>query len=213
MKIVSITLARGGSKEIKNKNLISLGGVPLLYYQVSACLGVESISESYVSSDDENILRYAKELGALPILRPPHMATDISSPEEALMHFCEEVDFDVLVFAQTTSPLTLSSDISKGVDMYEGGNYDSIFSVTKEHWIPRWNPDLTPVDWDPKNRPRRQDMTSTFIENGAFYITSRTFLEQNRNRYGGNIGIVELPLCRSFQVDTYDDIALIERLL
>jgi CMP-N-acetylneuraminic acid synthetase len=32
-------------------------------------------------------------------------------------------------------------------------------------------------------------------------------------RYGGNIGYIEMPLERSFQIDTLDDLQLIKKLL
>ena len=33
--------------------------------------------------------------------------------------------------------------------------------------------DLKPLNWSPDNRPRRQDVSEQYIENGAFYITTK----------------------------------------
>jgi len=213
MKIVSITLARGGSKEIKNKNLVMLGGKPLLFYQVRNCIDNQDISEVYVSSDSERILDYSEKIGAKKILRPDDISGDTATAESALHHLCKLVDFDVLVFAQTTSPLTDMEDIRRGIEKYKTGKYDSIFSVNKEHWIPRWTKDLTPLAWEPKNRPRRQDIDEMYVENGAFYITSRESLLKTGIRNGGRIGVVEMPLIRSFQIDSKDDLELAEKII
>ena len=91
--------------------------------------------------------------------------------------------------------------------------YDSVFSAYKEHWQPRWTNSNKPYKWDIKNRPRRQDVESTYVENGAFYINSRNSILKNKLRYYGNIGIIEMPLYESFQVDEPNDLVLINKLL
>jgi N-acylneuraminate cytidylyltransferase len=58
----------------------------------------------------------------------------------------------------------------------------------------------------------RQDKSETFIENGAFYITTRKQLLDSKLRYSGKIGVVEMPLSRSFQIDTMEDLELIRSL-
>jgi CMP-N-acetylneuraminic acid synthetase len=59
----------------------------------------------------------------------------------------------------------------------------------------------------------RQDRAGRWVENGAIYIVKRDLLIANRIRYGGQIGIVEMPMHRSFQVDTMDDLELIKKCL
>ena len=93
------------------------------------------------------------------------------------------------------------------------GYYDSVFSVCKEHWIPRWTLDVKPIDWNTKHRPRRQTIEPKYVENGAFYITTRKNLLDSGLRYSGNIGVVEMPFSRSLQVDTMDELKVIEALL
>ena len=116
-----------------------------------------------------------------------------------------------MVFIQPTSPLLKSIDINKGLELMS--RYDSILSVTREHWIPKWSMDMNPIDWEIDNRPMRQDKEETFLENGAFYITKRKNLLQSKLRYSGKIGFVEMPLSRSFQIDTLDDLNLINTII
>ena len=71
---------------------------------------------------------------------------------------------------------------------------------------PAWNGTL-------KNRPMRQEMDLRYVETGAFYITTRKNLLESKLRFSGKIGFVKIPLKRSFQVDTLDDLDLIESLL
>lgn len=212
MKIVSLTLARGGSKGVPRKNLVLLQGRPLIHYVIEASKA-SRVDQTWVSTEDKEIAAVSLSLGASVINRPDHLATDTSKCEESLLHFAENVDFDIIVFIQTTSPLVTSEDINKGIDLLQTGKYDSVFSVTEEHWVPKWTQNMTPINWDHFKRPRRQEMETTFIENGAFYITTKNFLLKHKNRYGGNIGYVEIPLSRSFQVDSLEELELIGKLL
>jgi N-acylneuraminate cytidylyltransferase len=214
MKIISLILARGGSKGIPEKNIINLKGYPLIKYVIDASLQ-SNVHETWVSTDSKKIKLVAQSHGSQVVDRPSEFSTDISSSEEAILHFCTLVQFDILVFIQPTSPLLLSQDIDKGLSLLlnSDSNYDSIFSVYKEHWIPRWTLDCKPKNWDLMNRPRRQDKKEVYVENGALYISTKKQILNSKLRYSGNIGCIEMPLQRSFQVDTYEDLKLIDKLL
>lgn len=216
LKIVSISLARGGSKGVPRKNIADICGNPLVYYVLDAAKNSKYITERYVSTEDLEIKKVVESLGAKVIDRPVHLATDDAKCEDALMHFAEKVDFDILCFIQTTSPLVLSSDIDKGIEKIINEEYNSVFSTTVETWVPKWvhaGDFVKPVNWTPKKRPRRQQMPELLIENGAFYITTREQLMKNKLRYSGKIGSVEMPLKRSFQIDTPDELELIRSII
>ena len=91
--------------------------------------------------------------------------------------------------------------------------YDSVFSSYREHWIPRWTLDSKPIDWDIYDRPRRQDVDESYVENGSFYITTKENLLRSNLRYSGKIGVVEMPLGESFQIDTMEDLNFIKKII
>ena len=210
MKLISLILARGGSKGIPGKNIKNINGTSLLCYAASACKK-SNASETWVSTDSMDIISIAKKNRINTIVRPEEISQDDSKSEEALLHFAQHIDFDILVFVQPTSPLITSEDINRGLDMMN--EYDSVFSAYREHWVPRWSLETSPLGWDINNRPMRQDKEEVWVENGAFYITTREQLLNNKLRYGGRVGVVEMPLSRSFQIDTYEDLNLINKIL
>ena len=212
MKIVSIILARGGSKGIPDKNIIKLNHKPLIYYTINASQQ-SKVCETWVSTDSKKISLIAEKYGAKIINRPKEFATDTSSSEEALKHFSQEVNFDIMVFIQPTSPLLDASYINRGIDLIVSNHYDSVFSAYLEHWIPRWSLDVNPINWDISDRPRRQDVSEQYVENGAFYITTKEQFLSSGIRYGGKTGIVEMPFKKSLQVDNYEDLEVIKKLL
>jgi len=208
MKKIALILARGGSKGIPNKNLQLLGGVPLIGYAINSAKYSE-VDEVWVSTDSTYIKTISKSLGAKVIDRPDKFATDTSPSEEALLHFAENIDFDLLIFIQPTSPLLKPSHINEGIMMME--NYDSVLSAYKEHWLPRWTLNSVPYNFENNKRSRRQDHDELFVENGAFYITTKNNLLNSKLRVSGAIGIYEMPLEDSFQIDTWDDLKMVEK--
>ena len=212
MKIVSLIPARGGSKEIPNKNIINVNGKPLLSYSIDASLN-SRVDETWVSSDSKEIGKVAEKYGARFITRDKELANDIIMPDATLVDFKYRVDFDIMVFIQPTSPMIKSEYINQGIDKLLSENLHSVFSVTKEHWLPRWNERVEPIEWEIDNRPRRQDKEASYIENGMFYITRKNILTQNKLRYGGKMGFIEIPLYDSFQVDSQEDLELIRKII
>jgi N-acylneuraminate cytidylyltransferase len=210
MKTVALILARGGSKGIPNKNLQLLGGLPLIEYTINAAK-YSNVDEVWVSTDSVYIKTICKSLGANVIDRPDNLAKDTSPSEEALLHFAENEEFDTLVFIQPTSPLLRPAHINSGIDMMK--EYDSVFSAYKEHWLPRWNLDVSPSNFNNNERPRRQDREDVYVENGAFYITTKKNLLDFQVRVSGKIGVYEMTFQDSFQVDTWEDLKLLEKLV
>lgn len=210
MKVVSLILARGGSKGIPGKNIKTLAGKPLISYSINESLK-SNVNETWVSSDCSEILKVSESYGAQTIKRPDYLSTDLCKSDLALLHFADNIDFDILVFLQPTSPLLSYEDINKG--LLKMNKYDSVFTVYKKHWIPEWDSNIQPINWDINNRPMRQEVDYTYVENGAMYITSRPNLIQNKLRYGNNIGILEMPSNRSLQIDDIEDFNLIENII
>ncbi|MAG26289.1 acylneuraminate cytidylyltransferase [Candidatus Pacearchaeota archaeon] len=215
-KVCSLILARGGSKGILGKNIVNLNGKELVGYSIEASLASD-VDETWVSTDNELISKISKAYGAKVIDRPSELAEDTSKSEEALLHFADNIDFDILVFIQPTSPMILPEDINKAIKLVRPqGKFDSAFTVTKEHWVPRWTAscnEVKPIEWNVSDRPRRQDRDSTYVENGMLYVTTNNQLKDSKIRYGGSIGVVEIPIHRSFQIDSMEDLELIKRIM
>ena len=106
----------------------------------------------YVSTDSKQIAMISEKYGAKVIKRPKDISTDTSSSEEALSHFCKNVNFDIMIFIHV-SPLLLAEDLIKGISIIKSGKATSVFSVYKEHWIPRWSLNIKPINWNPQFSP------------------------------------------------------------
>lgn len=214
MNSVSLIPLRGGSKSIPKKNIKPLGGKPLSAWTLEAASCCAAINTVYVSTDSEEIADVVQGLGlgVHIIMRPAEYATDEASTEAVMLHFMSQVDFDVLVTIQSTSPLLTTHDLDKALVQFQDQQLDSMLSAvrTKRFF---WHDDATPINYEPMHRPRRQDFRGTLMENGAFYITKRDILQRYQCRLGGNLGIYEMNESTAVEIDEPEDWERVERLL
>ena len=138
MRVLAITVARGGSKGIPHKNLIDLCGKPLLQYTIDLAKDCEFIDRYIVSTDDIEILKYCQSKGVdVPFLRPAYLATDEATSVDALIHavhFCENQDeckYDYIIELMATNPLKNKDDVEKCLIKLKNTSADSVIGVTK----------------------------------------------------------------------------------
>lgn len=211
-----IILARGGSKGITGKNIINFLGKPLLAWTIEQCKSAADISSIWVSSDDEHILNIAKKYGAKTIKRPENISGDLATSESAWLHAINylnenDIEVDAILAPQVTSPLRETSDIDDAIQKFIMGNYDSMFSASLADDLFFWEnslDSLMSVNYDYKNRKRRQDFKMQIIENGSFYIFKSEILKKNKNRMGGKIGYSEMAFWKMFEIDNNDDLRM-----
>ena len=97
--------------------------------------------------------------------------------------------------------------------MMMSGEYDSVFTANKKHWLSMWDIDINPIDWEIHKRPRRQDKEEFYEEIGMYYITSKKRLLETGIRYSGKIGVVNIPSYDSLQIDSKEGLQFAERIL
>jgi N-acylneuraminate cytidylyltransferase len=213
MKNVAFIPARGGSKGIKNKNIRELKGKPLLYWTVKACVEADSVEMVFVSTDSDEIKNAVNSFGfdkVHVVTRSAQSASDNATSESALLEFCENHEFEKVIFLQATSPLTKSFDIDGAFDKMETEGSDSIIAAIKNHQF-LWSTDGKPLNYDPNNRPRRQDWDGYYIENGAFYISKRGAILKSKCRISGKIDFWEMDSKTFFELDEESDWLTIEK--
>ncbi len=220
-QILALIPARGGSKGIPGKNLVPLGGKPLLVHTLEQARNTPGISRVVVSTDDEDIARCALSHGAEVVRRPAELASDTATSEAALLHTLEtlreEEDYrpDLVVFLQATSPLRRERDIHQAIATLEAEGADALFSAGPAHGFV-WRQHgggLEALSYDPGRRPRRQDTGEDLLENGSIYVFKPWVLQRFDNRLGGKIAVYRMDPLHSFQIDEPADLELFERLL
>src|SRR3990167_8107255 len=113
-KVLAVITARGGSKGLPRKNILEVGGRPMLAWSVDAAEKSSLLDRTILSSDDDEIIRVGREWGCdVPFKRPLELAHDETSTEHALIHALDHLEetYDYIVLLQPTSPLREAQDI------------------------------------------------------------------------------------------------------
>lgn len=121
---VGLLLVKQNSKRLKNKNTLPINGKPMWQVNTEKCL--EIFDKTYISSDSDEILKQAEDLGAIPIKRGEELCGDTPNIT-VYKHALEEIECtyfdtpDAIVAVQANSP-TIDKDIINRVkDRVEGG--------------------------------------------------------------------------------------------
>ena len=221
-KILALIPARGGSKGIKNKNIINLCGKPLIQYTIDAAKGSKYIDDVVVSTDSETIADIARKCGAeVPFLRPAELSSDTSKSIDVVIHavsFLKDLhrEYDCLVFLQPTQPLRTVEDIDKAIETFYNNGRLSLVSVCEVEN----HPILMRTIEDGKLKPllkcgssvRRQDMPKYYCVNGCIYINSTFELDCDLSQ-NDNIVPFIMNQSHSVDIDEMSDLEMAEYLL
>jgi CMP-N,N'-diacetyllegionaminic acid synthase len=225
--ILGIITARGDSKGIPRKNLISLLGKPLIYYTIHAAQQSKRLTRTVLSSEDREIISLAKQFGIdVPFTRPLHLAGDEISSVAVVSHavkFIEAMEkktYDYISLLQPTAPLRTDYDIDTAIELLENSDADSVVSVTR---VEEPHPmkmmivndgflrPFTPDHWH--ERLRRQELDPVYRLNGAVYcVRTQVLLEQN-SLWGKTTLAYIMPPERSINIDNQIDLMLAELIL
>lgn len=204
--IIAFVPIRSGSKSIKDKNIRNFYGKPLVYHVLNALNNASLINEIYVAIDSiayENIIKNF-ELPKVKIYhRNQENASDNASSESVMIEFINSLNIpgdNYIMLVQATSPFTNSNDFDNAINHFFNSGKDSLIScvLTKRFF---WNKYGMSLNYDFKNRPRRQDFEGIYMENGAFYINKVSNVLRDKNRLSGNITIYEMPEYTGLELD------------
>ena len=182
-KTIAIIPARGGSKRLKDKNILSLGGIPLIAHSILyAQKNKTIIDEIYVSTDDEMIKKFSLQYGAKVIERPESLSGDFEPTVSALKHVLESIADEVenVVLFQATNPLRSENLLKDAFVTYQNGNYDSLFSVSRNHKkLGKINANKF-IPFNYEIGQRSQDLEPLYFENGLLYISKSKLILDNK---------------------------------
>lgn len=158
--IVAVIPARGGSKRLPRKNVLSFAGRPLLAWSIAAAKAAPSLSGAWVSTDDDEIAAISLEHGANVIRRPSSLARDDTPTSDVICHALtairgEGFNADAVMTLQPTNPLRPVDFIETAIQKFWSQPCDSLVSVSQ--------------------RP----LKTGYINNG-YYVPSYSFGQQSR---------------------------------
>lgn len=213
MTALAFIPARGGSKGLPRKNLMTVGGRSLIQRAVEVALTIETITDIVVSSDDDQILDEGLRCGASVDRRPSVLASDESTTLATLREFlCRNEDVATVVLLQPTSPLREAAEVRTCLDSFDG--QATVTTVTRTRHPPEWlysleaSGRLTPLLADSAQPDRRQDSKAAYHLTGAVYVASADRIRAGLGLIDAEVVGIEVAAARSIDVDSEMDLIL-----
>lgn len=186
-----VVTARAGSKGIPNKNLIDIGGNPLIFYTLdvaSKLLDQGIVKDVILSTDSESIIDYAKEFENIIVdIRPMHLAQDDSKSIDVIIDLLKRnrvngKSWDFVVLLQPTSPLRTFDNVNQAINVFISLNANSLISgyldqdsiYNKLYEVD--GPQGIPISVTHNSGLPRKSLSNHFVRNAAIYITSSEYL-------------------------------------
>lgn len=133
-RVVAIIPARGGSKRLPRKNIVTVWGKPMLYWSIRACQRSKYIDEVFVSTEDKEVAELATKFGSNAISRPATLATDHVFKQDVIVHAAESLSEpkpELLISLQANSPEICAGDLDAALEKLVQFDRSEIFSVDK----------------------------------------------------------------------------------
>lgn len=220
-RYLAVIPARAGSKGLPGKNLLPLGGKPMIAWSIQAALASRYLDTVIVSSEDAEILAVARQWGAeTPFVRPAELAGDATPGIDVVLHACRAMPgYDYVVLLQPTSPLRTADDIDQAIERCRDSRAPVCVSVTKPEKSPYWMYFLdeagrmAPVVDAGRLPALRQALPEAYALNGAVYVARIDWLERAKSFLTAETVAYAMPRERSVDIDTALDFKLAEVLV
>ncbi|CAM2781869.1 pseudaminic acid cytidylyltransferase [Helicobacter burdigaliensis] len=212
-KAICIIPARGGSKRIKRKNLVDFLGKPLISYSLENALNCGIFEEVYVSSDDEEILEFAKSFKGVKILkRKEELSGDYVGTREVILDCIEELGLgeDVWVCClYATAPLLREEHLQIAYKERKEESY--VFPAVAYSYSPfrafKIENGSNKMLFKEHFSKRSQDLEAIYHDVGAFYLAKAKTWQNKENIFEDSKCIIVSEL-EAQDIDNYEDLEL-----
>lgn len=206
------------SARVSGKNFRAFAGKPLFRWILDTLLSIEDIDQVVINTDAREILAQHGLTDTDRILirdRKPEICGDLVSMNLVLADDVANVPADVYLMTHTTNPLlsafTIRGALAAFVEAKQSGNADSLFTVNKFQ-TRFYRADASPVNHDPKNLIRTQDLEPWFEENSNLYLFNKESFAKTGARIGEKPMLFETPRSESADIDDQEGWDLAETL-
>lgn len=206
---------RHHSERVPAKNYRPLGGRPLYHHIVQTLAACPRVAETVIDTDSEQIRTDVEQ--TFPMVRvvdrPPNLRGDMVSMNDVLLNDVRRIDADYYLQTHSTNPFLRTESITRAIDEFLASRalHDSLFSVTRLQ-ARLWRSDATPINHDPGQLIRTQDLAPVLLENSCLYLFSRDSLERRGSRIGDRPLLFELPRDEAWDIDDETDFRIAEAL-
>jgi len=209
MKITALVPMKAHSERVPDKNIRNFCGHPLYHAVLTTLLQSEYIDNAVINTDSDIIKEDTlKNFERVVIIdRPQKIQGDFVSMNDIIAYDLKRTEGEHFLQTHSTNPLLQSSSIDLAIELYfkNLNKFDSLFSVTKLQTRLYWK-DGSPVNHNPNELLRTQDLPPVYEENSNFYIFSkRSFANAGQSRIGLKPQLFEMNKLEAVDIDEPED--------
>jgi pseudaminic acid cytidylyltransferase len=219
-KFICIIPARGGSKRIKNKNIISFYGKPIIAHSILTAIKSKIFDRVIISTDSKKIAKIATKYGAeVPFLRPKKLSNDSTIIKNVLKHAIVETNsqkYNYFCCIYPTAPLINSNDLKKAQKKILKHKASALIAITRFNNHPfrmlKLNKKYIKFYQPAYEKTNTQNVPEFYHDSGSFYFyKTKNFLKSNRVLPKKTIPFL-LEKKRSADINTSEDLDLAKAL-
>ena len=203
--ISAYIILRKDSHRVKNKNFLSLKGIPLYKWILKSLSSVDLITEIIINTDCEELLELDEFSKVRTIQREIHLRSREIVANELIKSNIKIFKNIHILMTHVTNPLLQSQTILEAINIFkETKGIDSLFAVNK-HVKRFYDEKGLPINHEVEALKQTQELSPIYCENSCLYIfTKESFLE-NDNRIGKQPHFFETPMLESIDLDDPQD--------
>jgi CMP-N-acetylneuraminic acid synthetase len=187
------------SERVPGKNIKRFfDGTPLMSLVQCVCLAAKAIDETYVYCSDESVTDYLLP-GVRFLKRPEYLNGNAYGSNHIIAEFIKKIDADYYLETHATAPFARTETFNTCIEKVIFGEYDSAFCAERVQTF-LWQ-DGRPLNFDPQNFPRTQDLPVIYAEAPGAYVFSRVIFEKYGRRVGVNPYIHEVGKIEATDID------------
>lgn len=215
IRSLALIPARGGSKRLPRKNIVTFAGRPMIEWTVEAAAGSGVFDRVLVSTDDEEIADIARRASASVLMRPQAVSDDAATLMDVIVHACANGygNVDRLCLLLANCPLRDAHDICASESAFSDRAPPALLSVVAYGWTPPFraqfmdNYRLRPAfeNWI---QQKSQLYPQVMCPSGAIYWSTPAALKNRTSLYIDGIEGYTMPWHRAIDIDTREDLAL-----
>ena len=218
MKKLTILLPmKATSERVANKNMKNFNGEPLYHAVMKTLVASKYVKKIIINTDSEVIVKDAKKHfyeSVVIIDRPREIQGGDVSMNVIINYDLQQLEGEHFLQTHSTNPLLTTKTLDKAIESYFDSldRHDSVFGVTKVQ-TRFYDKDANPVNHNPQELLRTQDLEPLYEENSNFYIFSKeSFKNSGNKRIGVNPQIFEVNKLEAVDIDEPEDFVLAELL-
>jgi len=180
-KVTALVPIKGHSERVPGKNLRDFAARPLMCHILSTLENTFAVDQVIVDTDSEEVAGHARAFSKVQVLdRPEKLRGDMVSMNEVIAHDILQCPSDIFLQTHATNPLLKPETVSEALRTFvKSEQHDSLFSVTPMH-VRLFDRKGNPINHDPKQLIRTQDMEPVFEENSCIYVFTKQSFEKNQ---------------------------------